>query len=90
MKLRIIPTKPVITLADVDSHSKLYGTCKVDINLNETFYRDVELGVFSGLCTDILLGGDFLQQHNQVIFRFDSDGSDLVIDKSNIALVPCH
>ena len=27
LKVRIIPTKAVITLADVDSHSKLYGTC---------------------------------------------------------------
>ena len=39
--------------------------------------------MFNNLCTELLLGGDFLQQHKQVIFRFDSDGRNLVIDKSS-------
>ena len=83
MNLTIYPTDAIITLADIHSQSKLFGTCYVDIELNRTTYKNVKLGVFGGLCTDVLLGGDFLQRHKQVIFRFNTDGGDLIIDKSS-------
>ena len=83
LNLTVRPSHAVITLANINTHSELKGTCNVDITIKGQSYHNVELGIFSDLCTDLLLGGDFLKKHKQVTFQFDSKGHNLLIDKSN-------
>ena len=52
--------------------------CDIKILVNGIL-PDLSLGLLDNLCVDVILGGDFLQKHNRVIFRFNSEGCDLVI-----------
>ena len=45
-------------------------------------YNNVELGVFKNLCTEVLLGKDFLQKHKLVTFQFQPTGDELIINCS--------
>lgn len=87
LNLTILPSRDVITLANRGSHNQLLGVCYVDLTINESVYKKVKLGVFKSLCAQVLLGGDFLRKHSQVIFKFKTNGQDLVIDSSNTCAV---
>ena len=83
LKLKILPRKSMVTLANTDSKSKVLGTCRIKINTESKTYENVEVGIFENLCCDLLLGGDFLQLHKKVIFEFSEKGNELTISKSN-------
>ena len=83
LKLKILPCKSMVTLANTDSKSKVLGTCRIKINTESKVYENVEVGIFENLCCDLLLGGDFLQLHKKVIFEFSEKGNELTISKSN-------
>ena len=80
MQLTILPCKSIITLANSSTHNETIGVCYVDITVNGVTYDNVELGVFKNLCSEVLLGGDFLQRHKLVTFKFNSSGGHLTVD----------
>ena len=82
MGLTILPSKSIITLANSSTHNKLLGTCYVDILVNGITHKQVQLGVFKNLCTEILLGGDFLGKYDTVLFKFDGSEGTLNIDNA--------
>ena len=81
MNLNILPYKSSITLANTSSRNETIGVCYVDIMVNGKTYSNVQLGVFKNLCSEVLLGGDFMQRHSMVTFKFNSSGGHLTVDK---------
>ena len=45
-------------------------------------YSQVNLGVMKGLCTDVLLGGDFQAQHERVVFQRNGSKNELVVSSN--------
>ena len=57
-------------MAQSSSVIEVQRVCKVRLKLLESVYEHQELYVMKNLCTDILLGRDFLALHEEVVFKF--------------------
>ena len=74
--LVIIPSvdAPPVSMANSSLTTKVEGECHVDISLmnfeKETKYENVKLYVLGNLCSDVILGQDFMKQHKTVVFNF--------------------
>lgn len=60
--------------------------CEVDISLMGNKYHQVKLYVMKNMCNDIILGQDFLQEHQRVIFEFKGKLPDLTVLKKEFVL----
>ena len=71
LKLPIHSSKKTISMASVNLSSTTKGHCLVSLQHQDQMYEDFRLSVLPGLCTDIILGHDFLDQHQglQMPFR---------------------
>ena len=49
--------------------ARSFGFCTVDLELGGKQYSNIRLSILPGLCADLLLGLDFQQQHQSVIFH---------------------
>ena len=64
------PSKTQIILASTRLVSNTKGHCFVSLIHKKTIYPGVKLSVLPDLCTDILLGHDFLERHKSVEIPF--------------------
>ena len=71
-----------VHLAAGQAQSPIIGFCTVDMKLHKSDYRKIRLGVLKSLCSDIILGVDFLSVHKRLEFKFDGSKPPLVIDKT--------
>ena len=66
-----IPTSPghgVVSMASTAQSSK--GLGRVSIQLKDSDYHGVELSVFPPLCSNVIVGQDFLKQHSSLTIEF--------------------
>jgi len=59
-----------IGLAVKGSSVKTHGSCRASIKLKNRCYEDVSLSVTDGLQWDVIIGSDFLKEHESVNFTF--------------------
>ena len=78
-QMHIIPSLGHVAMASLSHRAKIAGQCHVDFNLNGERYRDVKLSVLPALCTDILLGQDFLRLHKSIEIPFGGDRPTLSV-----------
>ena len=83
LSLAIEPRDEVIAMASANLTSHILGNCAVDLMLHNQKYSHVDLGVMQGLCTDVLLGGDFQAQHERVVFQHNGSKSKLVVPNNS-------
>ena len=50
--------------------TKIAGYCVVDFSLLGRDYRSINLNVIEDLCTDVILGTDFQEQHESVVIKY--------------------
>lgn len=50
--------------------TKIAGYCVVDFSLLGREYRNINLNVIEDLCTDVILGTDFQEQHESVVIKY--------------------
>ena len=79
MKLCIIPAVGEVSLANATVTSKVEGQCFVDFKLQNRHYDNVKLYVLDNLCAQVILGQDFMEQHNSVVFKFGGDKPSLIV-----------
>ena len=77
-----------VTLADGSSKSKIEGECYVDFLMQKRSYKGVKLHVMDNLCVDVILGQDFMKQHDRVIFEFGGSQPPLHISAVTAMNVP--
>ena len=80
--LTIEPRDEVIAMVSSNLTSHIQGNCAVDLMLYNQKYSQVNLGVMKGLCTDVLLGGDFQAQHERVVFQHYGSKNELVVSSN--------
>ena len=80
--LFIIPTvdAPPVSMANSSMTTKIEGECHVDITLQNRLYNNVKLYVLNNLCADVILGQDFLKQHQSVVFNFGGEKPSLIVN----------
>ena len=63
-------TSQRVGLAVTNCVSSCLGTCKVEIQLDGQNYTQVPVAILKNLLTDVILGQDFMELHNEVTFHF--------------------
>ena len=59
-----------MSMASLEHQSKIEGSCLVKLGIQNQKYNDVHLFIINKLCTDIILGQDFLKQYKSVEITF--------------------
>ena len=87
-KLQMKPAAGNISMASSSLRASIKGLCTVDLNLLGEWYPDVKLSILPHLCSDIILGQDFMSQHSTISFAFGGSKKDLVISHPISCSVP--
>ena len=80
-----LPTKPCrdeVSLASYSTQGQIVGHCVVDLTIQGKKYEQIAIGVRIGLCTNLLLGGNFQKQHKRVVIHYNGSKSDHVVSKN--------
>ena len=87
-KLVMLPDHGNVSMADESLSSNILGQCTVDIELQEETYEGIKLKVLPSLCSDIILGHEFLQNHSALEMDFGGDRPPLKICGLAVVKVP--
>ena len=79
LKLTITPCKGEVSMANASFTSKIEGTCFVNFSMQNRKYEGVRLYVLDNLCADVILGQDFMKQHQSVVFEFGGSQRPLLV-----------
>lgn len=74
-----------VRMAEASNLIEINEVCLIDLNLHGSKYKSLKLYVMKNLCTDVLLGCDFLSLHSEVVFKFRGKQDKLVVSQEN-----CH
>ncbi|XP_068246611.1 uncharacterized protein [Palaemon carinicauda] len=78
-KLTMSPEHGKVSMADESLSSNILGLCSVDLELKGETYHGVELKVLQRLCSDVILGHDFLRKHSGLEMDFGGEKPPLKI-----------
>ena len=84
------PSTTQIILASTSKSSSTNGHCFVTLRHKGTEYKKVKLSVLPDLCSDVLLGHDFLQRHQSVEIPFDGNEPPLLICNLAVSTLPAR
>ena len=68
--LVVYPTLEKVTMASSSYSSEIEGYCHTDIILKGRVYANIKLYVLSNLCTDVILGQNWQEQHESITICF--------------------
>ena len=77
-----------ISMASKSHSVKVNSNVNVDLNVCNNQYPDFKLGVMKNLCSDVILGLDFMKLHSKV--NFEMNGSKSAISTDNHHLNLCN
>ncbi|KAK3777055.1 hypothetical protein RRG08_008903 [Elysia crispata] len=73
LKVSTMPSEKSISMASSNLSSVTQGHCFVNLNYQGQKYNNVKLSLLPGLCSDIILGHDFLDQHKGLEISFKGE-----------------
>ena len=76
-KLPVIPLSSKISMATGDLIKETKGYVVADLEFNGSVYNNIKLSVLPNLCTQVILGHDFLGLHKKLEMPFDGNRSPL-------------
>ena len=65
-KLKINPASGTVSMASSSLNVPVKGRCSINLNLLGEFYPNTPLSVLPNLCCDVILGQDFMKQHEHI------------------------
>ena len=68
--LKVSPVTGYVSMASTSHKSSTSGRCSVSLELGGRLYPGMLLSVMEDLCAPVLLGHDFLRQHESVTVKF--------------------
>ena len=77
--LKVFPGGGSVSMANTSLLASSLGLCKESLVVLGQNYNNMELSVLPDLCADIVLGKDFLKQHESVSFEFGGSLPPLVL-----------
>ena len=79
MKVPISCRQGSVSMASTLCSSKIVGSCQVSIQLKESDYHNIELFILPSLCSDVILGQDFLKRHASLTIEFGGEKQPITI-----------
>ena len=78
-KMKILKSQLQIAMAADDLSKTTKGHVLVNLEYKNNHYCNIKLSILSNLCTDVILGHDFLKLHEKVEFTFEGKRCPLSI-----------
>ena len=80
-KLRITttPSKEYVSMAQCSLVTASSGHCVADLQVNSDLYKSFKFSVLSNLCSDVILGRDFMKLHQGVEFMYEGSKPKLTV-----------
>ena len=75
-----------ISMASKSYSVKVNGNVNVDLNVFSNQYPDFKSGMMKNLCSDVILGLDFMKLHSKVNFEMNGSKSAISIDNHHLNL----
>ena len=72
----------VVSMASVELNATILGQISGNLEIQGRNYFDVTLGVVPDLCSDIVLGQSFMNNHKEISFKLNGTQEGLVIQNS--------
>ena len=72
LKISTSPAVGKVTMATTAFTTDTEGCCEVDIYVQGRSYKDVRMSVLPNLCSDVILGHEFLKLH-EIPFNWHSE-----------------
>ena len=82
--LAVTPSGGQVSMAQPSLSSSVTGLCTTTVHMRDEVYRDLELRVLPSLCTDIILGLDFMRKHKGVKMEFGGSWDWLELNKTQV------
>ena len=84
LKLEIHPSNKsiILTQKTLNTISRGYVVVNLPLCLNDQSYVATRLGVHKNLCSDVILGWDFLRQHQKITFKYGGPLPEITMDYS--------
>ena len=67
---KIHPSRTLINMASTNLTKQTSGHCTVKLSYKEKTYKGVKLSLLPNLCSEVILGHDFLKVHSDLIMSF--------------------
>ena len=84
--LKLTDCSEKIAMASTVLDQTLQGTLTIDINAGGRIYQNVKFGALPSLCSDVILGQDFMKLHSEVNFRTGGTEKPLNIPSCSLAV----
>ena len=89
MSLSVYPGVSKVTMATTTLTTDILGYCVLDIIVQGHTYKKIRLSVLPNLCSEVILGHEFLKQHETVNLTFGGSKQPLnVCGLSTLAITP--
>ena len=82
-----VPYSFEVGMAQATNRVNIKGSCTVTVKVLGRTYKDLTLYVMKDLCSDVILGLDFLGLHEAVTFKFGGSLDHLIVPRSAICAV---
>ena len=66
-----------VCMATSSLKSGILGDCLVEMKLQDRIYEDVRFTILEDLCTDVILGTEFQEQHESIVIKYGGDEPSL-------------
>ena len=78
LDLKIHPSKQDISMALTSLKTHVIGHCFADIDLNQHVYTWTRHGVLKDLCSDIIIGHNFQEEHERTTTEFGGNKPEMI------------
>ena len=86
--LKIIPEHGEVAMADTDNHTVTSGYVKVTLTVNGKKYPNSKLTLLPNACVDVILGIEFLNQHQNITIKYGGNKPPLVSSLGTLKVEP--
>ena len=80
IKSEAVKSASHVSLAAGKGTAQVVGSCVVDLEMLGNRYKNVRMQVLDSLCSDVVVGLDFMEKHKSIKMYFGGEGPDLLID----------
>ena len=88
LRLKISPNNRKITMASASLQTELEGHCYCDLFYNKEKYESIKLHVMDNLCCEIILGHEFMAEHQSLQINFNGQRPSLVCSLQAMNITP--
>ena len=74
-----------VSMASSQLNAPVLGSVTTNLIIDGRVYNNLSFGVVPGLCSDIILGQDFMSQHDEIVFKLGGPRKGFILQHCSVA-----